>query len=142
MALAQRHGPSVSSSAIHGRFVVAGSAKAPSRLAELLALGEAENGRGRNPIEEHLTRADRVAETEPRALGGRKVRPVLRLVGVDDPVALRSIADLDGPSLDHDIETVECVLARGEDALRVLLEVLCLSLFRTRAKVHGVGVPH
>src|SRR5271154_883541 len=127
---------------IRGRFVVAGSTEAPSRLAELLALGEAENGRGRDPIEEHLTRADRVAETKPRALGGCKAGPVLRLVGVGRLLALRSLAALDGLSFDHDIETVESVLARGENALWVLLEVLCLALFRTRAKVHCVGVPH
>jgi ubiquinone/menaquinone biosynthesis C-methylase UbiE len=66
--------------------------------------------------------------------------PDSRVVG--DLLALRSIADLDGLSFDHDIETVESVLARGENALWVLLEVLCLTLFRTRAEVHCVGVPH
>lgn len=90
---------------------------APSRLAELLALGEAENGRGRDPIDERLTRADRVAETEPCALGCCEALPVLRLVGVGYLFELRSIADLDGASFDHDIETVESVLASSENAL-------------------------
>jgi len=49
------------------------------------------------------------------------VLTVLRLVGVGDLFELRSIADLDGTSFDHDIETVESVLACGENALRVLL---------------------
>jgi hypothetical protein len=44
-----------------GRSALAHSSKAPSRLAELLTLAEAEHRRGRDPIEEHLTRADRGA---------------------------------------------------------------------------------
>src|SRR5580692_3740882 len=132
----------MSSARYAGRSVLGRSSKAPSRLAELLTLAEAENRRGRDPVEERLTGADRVAETKPRALRCREVHPVLRLVGVGDLFELRCIADLDGASFDHDIETVETVLARGENALWVLPEVLCLTLRWTRAKVHRVVVPH
>jgi hypothetical protein len=61
---------------VRGRSVLGHSSKAPSRLAELLTLAEAENRRGRDPVDERLTGADRVAETKPRALGCCEVRPV------------------------------------------------------------------
>src|ERR1700678_546701 len=57
-------------------------------------------------------------------------------------IELRSIIDLDGLSFDHNIETVESVLARGENAVSVFPEVLCLALVRTRAKAQSVVVPH
>lgn len=46
------------------------------------------------------------------------MRAVLRLVGAGGLIELRSIADLDGASFDHDIEAVEPVLTRSENALR------------------------
>src|SRR6202034_3579594 len=89
-----------------GRSALAHSSKAPSRLAELLTLAEAENRRGRDSIDERLTAPDRVAETKPRALGGCEVQPVLQLVGAGDESELPCVADLDGVPFDHDIETI------------------------------------
>jgi hypothetical protein len=65
----------------------------------------------------------RIASLRPNQVpsGAVKRAPVLRLVDAGDKSELRCVADLDGASFDHDIETIESVLARGENALRVLL---------------------
>src|ERR1700680_3149412 len=113
------------------------SRERPPRLAELSPLAETEDPCRDYPVQQHFAAPDRVTEARPCAVGCREIGAVLRLVPIGDSATFDGIAHVGGVTLYGDVEAIQAIAAGREDAVRVLHEILGLSLRGTGAEVHG-----
>src|ERR1700685_22445 len=115
--------------------------ESPSRLAELCAFPKPESRHRGDSVDKDFCPTDGVPATGPSAAWSSEMCSALRLVRIGDPSQFGWVTRSLGRTFEHQIETVESVLAGREDAMKVLREVLGLAFVVPSAEVQAAVEP-